>query len=137
MLEVYGSKHSLFPSTCEVEAVGMGASNSELRTPCFITSARRASQSQRLEGFTFSAGVAVYPAHGQTVAEGTEHIRGTVVTFVRNSAIGTLILAAVAGWLLFPSRRPKAPKRDWAIAAVLAVLVATSLYQLFWLRSVL
>ena len=75
--------------------------------------------------------------HGQTVAEGTEHIRGTVVTFVRNSAIGTLILAAVAGWLLFPSGRPKAPRRDWAIAAVLAVLVATSLYQLFWLNSVL
>jgi GGDEF domain-containing protein len=24
---------------------------------------------QRLDGFTFSAGVAVYPAHGQTVAD--------------------------------------------------------------------
>ncbi len=43
---------------------------------------------------------------------------------------------ALAGWLLFPQRRPRWPARDWAIIAVLAVLVLTGLYQLFWLRSV-
>jgi hypothetical protein len=59
------------------------------------------------------------------------------VQFVRNSAIGTLVLCALAGWLLFPMRRPRAPKRDWAIAIVLAVLVATSFYQLIWVRSLL
>ncbi len=32
-LEVYGSKHSAFPNICEVDAVGMGAINRELRTP--------------------------------------------------------------------------------------------------------
>jgi hypothetical protein len=56
---------------------------------------------------------------------------------MRNSAIGTLILSALAGWLLFPSRRPKKPVRDWTIAAVLAVLVLSSLYQLIWLRTAL
>jgi len=35
---------------CEVDAVGMGASSSELRTPCAPMSARRRSQSQRLLG---------------------------------------------------------------------------------------
>jgi drug/metabolite transporter (DMT)-like permease len=75
--------------------------------------------------------------HGSSVAEGTEHVRTVVVQFVRNSAIGTLVLCALAGWLLFPMRRPRAPKRDWAIAIVLAVLVATSFYQLIWVRSLL
>jgi len=47
MLEVYGSKHSLLPKIWEVEAVGIGATNNELRTPCFTTSARKFSQFQR------------------------------------------------------------------------------------------
>ena len=33
-------------------------------------------------------------------------------TFVRNSAIGTLVLCALSGWLLFPARRPRWPVRD-------------------------
>jgi hypothetical protein len=75
--------------------------------------------------------------HGTAVASGPEHVRTVVATFVRNSAIGSLILCAIAGWMLFPQRRPRAPRRDWAIGAILAVLVATSLYQLIWIRSVL
>jgi hypothetical protein len=75
--------------------------------------------------------------HGTEVAAGTEHVRTVVAIFVRNSAIGTLILCALAGWMLFPQRRPRAPRRDWAVAAVLAVLVATSLYQLIWIGSLL
>jgi len=74
------------------------------------------------------------PHSSSTVAEGTEHVRGTVVTFVRNSAIGTLLLAALAAWLLFPTRRPKAPRRDYAILAVITVLVVSSVYQLAWLQ---
>jgi hypothetical protein len=35
---VYGSKLSLFPIIYAVEAVGIGASNKELRAPNFITS---------------------------------------------------------------------------------------------------
>jgi hypothetical protein len=75
--------------------------------------------------------------HGTTVADGTEHVRTVVAVFVRNSAIGTLVLCAIAAWMLFPLRRPRAPRRDWAIAAVLAILVATSIYQLIWIRSLL
>ncbi len=74
--------------------------------------------------------------HGTAVADGTEHVREVVVVFVRNSAIGTLLLCALAGWLLFPNPRPRKPRRDYAIIAVLAVLAATSIYQLIWLRSV-
>ena len=51
---MYGSKHSLFPKICEVEAVGIGATNKELRTPFFTTFSRKLSQSQRPElGVTF------------------------------------------------------------------------------------
>jgi hypothetical protein len=65
-----------------------------------------------------------------------EHVRTVVVVFLRNSALGTLVLCAVSAWLLFPARRPRWPARDWAIIALIGVIVATSLYQLFWLRSV-
>jgi hypothetical protein len=74
--------------------------------------------------------------HGETSVEGTEHVRTTVVVFMRNSALGTLLLCALSGWLLFPARRPRWPARDWAIIGLIAVMVASSLYQLVWLRSV-
>jgi drug/metabolite transporter (DMT)-like permease len=72
--------------------------------------------------------------HGEKSSMGLEHVRTTIVVFLRNSSIGTLILCALAGWLLFPKRRPRAPRRDWAIIALIAVMVLTSLYQLFWLQ---
>ena len=75
--------------------------------------------------------------HGETVADGTEHVRSVVAIFLTKSAIGTLVLCALAGWLLFPQRRPRAPRRDWAIIAVLAIMVATSIYQLIWIRTLL
>ena len=71
--------------------------------------------------------------HSESVGTGTEHVRTTVVVFMRNGAIGTLVLCALAGWLLFPARRPRWPARDYAIMGVIGVLVATSLYELGWL----
>jgi hypothetical protein len=72
--------------------------------------------------------------HGQSVAQGTEHVRSTIVSFVAKNAIGTLVLSALAAWLLFPARRPNAPRRDYAILAVITALVVTSVYQLAWLQ---
>jgi len=74
--------------------------------------------------------------HGQSVLDGTPHVRMSIVIFVRNSAIGTLVLCALSAWLLFPARRPKWPARDWALIGLIGLMVASSLYQLFWLRSV-
>merc|ERR1712195_256763 len=53
ILEVYGSKHSLFPKICDVDAVGIGAINKELRKPCVAMLAFNVTQSQRSEGVTF------------------------------------------------------------------------------------
>ena len=76
--------------------------------------------------------------HGRPSPSGMEQVRMTVALFQRNSAIGTLVLSALSGWLLFPRRRPNSPIRDWVIAGILAVLVLSSIYQLIWLeRSVL
>jgi drug/metabolite transporter (DMT)-like permease len=76
--------------------------------------------------------------HGQPSSSGMEQVRMTVAIFQRNSAIGTLVLSALSGWLLFPRRRPNNPVRDWVIAGILSVLVLSSIYQLIWLeRSVL
>ena len=73
--------------------------------------------------------------HGQPSPSGMEQVRTTVALFQRNSAIGTLVLSALSGWLLFPRRRPNSPVRDWVIAGVLAVLVLSSIYQLVWLET--
>jgi drug/metabolite transporter (DMT)-like permease len=83
---------------------------------------------------TWAIGLMMSP-HTPSVSEGTEHVRNVIVTFVRNTAIGTLVLSALSGWLLFPNPRPKMPLRDYAILALIGVLVLTSLYQLYWLYS--
>jgi hypothetical protein len=74
--------------------------------------------------------------HGEPSAPGMEQVRPTIVVYVRNTAIGTLILCALSGWLLFPRRRPKKPVRDWAVAVILAVMAVSSVYELIWLRTV-
>lgn len=84
---------------------------------------------------TWGIGLWMSP-HGDTIAQGTNHVRTIIVSFKRNDAIGTLILSALAAWMLFPARRPKWPARDWALIALLAFLVGSSLYTLVWLRSV-
>jgi len=83
---------------------------------------------------TWGIGVMMSP-HGETVAKGTEHVRTTIVTFMRNGAIGTLILTALSAWLLFPARRPKWPARDWALIALLVFLAGSSAYTIFWLQT--
>jgi drug/metabolite transporter (DMT)-like permease len=82
----------------------------------------------------WGTGFMMSPHAGETAA-GMEHVRNTVVVFLRNSAIGTLILCALAGWLLFPARRPKWPARDYAIIGILGLLVASSIYNLVWIQT--
>lgn len=73
--------------------------------------------------------------HGEIVAAGTEHVRSTVVLFLRKSAVGTLILCGIAAWLLFPPRRPRRPAREWTIIGIISLIVLTSLYQLIWVST--
>ena len=82
---------------------------------------------------TWGIGLMMSP-HGEAVAQGTEHVRTTIVTFMRNGAVGTLILSALSAWLLFPARRPKWPVRDWSLIAVLVFLAGSSVYTLAWLQ---
>jgi len=92
-------------------------------------------------GFLLFAAVIVWMTglwtspHGETVADGTEHVRMVVVVYLRNVALATIFLAAVSAWLLFPARRPKSPKRDIAIGLLILALIGTSLYHLYWLRT--
>jgi hypothetical protein len=70
--------------------------------------------------------------HSPETAPGTEHVRTTVASFVLKSAVGTLLLCALSGWLLFPPRRPKWPVRDYAILSLIGLMALSSLYQLIW-----
>ena len=83
---------------------------------------------------TWGIGLSLSP-HGKAVVAGTEHIRSTVVTFRRNSAIGTLFLSAIAAWLLFPRLRSRQPVRDWTLIVLLALLAGSSAYTLLFLRG--
>lgn len=83
---------------------------------------------------TWATGLMMSP-HGEVAAKGTEHVRMTVVTFMRNGAIGTLVLCGLSAWLLFPARRPKWPARDWALIVLLVVLAGSSIYTLVWLQT--
>jgi hypothetical protein len=73
--------------------------------------------------------------HGQTVAKGTQHVRTPVVSVIQGGAIVTVMLTALAAWLLFPPWRPKWPARDWALIALFVLLVGSSLYTLVWLHT--
>lgn len=68
-------------------------------------------------------------------ADGSDYVRSAVILYVRNIALATIFLSAVSAWLLFPARRPHTPKRDFALAAVIILLIASSLFQLYWLRT--
>jgi len=71
--------------------------------------------------------------HGEAVGDGVEHVRQTVVTYIRGTAIGTLFLTAASAWLLFPSRRPTSTVRDRLLLGVIAILIVGSSLQLIWL----
>jgi drug/metabolite transporter (DMT)-like permease len=79
-------------------------------------------------------GLMLSPHFSDTVT-GVNHVRATVAIFLRNSAIGTLILCALAAWLSFPRRRPKWPARDYAILGIIGILAASSIYNLIWLEA--
>jgi len=71
--------------------------------------------------------------HSPETSSGTDHLRTTVTSFAMKSALGTLLLCGLSVWLLFPARRPKWPARDYAILALIGLMVLSSLWQLIWL----
>lgn len=73
--------------------------------------------------------------HQGATESGLDHVRASIAIFIRNSAIGTLILAVLAGYLLFPQRRPRAPRRDWLVGGLLALVGLAALYQLLWVQT--
>ena len=83
---------------------------------------------------TAAVGVMMSP-HGDAVADGVEHVRPAIVGMMEKGAIWTLILCALSAWLLFPTRRPKWPARDWALVALLVLLAGSSVYTLVWLYT--
>lgn len=92
-------------------------------------------------GFVLFAAVIVWSTgfltspHGDAIAKGTEHVRTVVVVYLRNIAFATVLLSALAAYLLFPARRPRAPRRDWAVGGLIGFLIVSSLYELFWLKT--
>ena len=74
------------------------------------------------------------PHQPRPEAEGVEHLRRVVITFVRNAAAGTLVLTGLAAWLLAPLRRLRRPPWDNLIIALIVALVLASVGQLIWVE---
>ena len=70
----------------------------------------------------------------ESTASGAEHVRSTVVIFMRNSAIATLLLVGLSCLLHFPRPRLRNPVRDRILIGIAAMLTAISLYRLIWLE---
>jgi hypothetical protein len=70
----------------------------------------------------------------EETASGVEHVRTSVVIFMRNSAIATLLLVGMSCLLLFPRPRLRNPVRDRILIGVAAILAAISIYRLIWLQ---
>ena len=79
-------------------------------------------------------GLFINPMSSETVS-GADHVRDSIVIFMRNSAIATLVLVALACALLFPRPRLRHPVRDKILMGVAALCVAASLYRLIWLQT--
>ena len=94
-----------------------------------------------LGGMLLAAAVVVWATailmspHGSASGGDSDHVRTSVALFLRNTALGTLLLTALAAYLLFPKRRPRWPRRDLALIAVIAVLIVSSAYQLIWVQT--
>ena len=70
----------------------------------------------------------------ESTASGAEHVRSSVVIFMRNSAIATLLLVGLSCLLLFPRPRLRNSVRDRILIGVAAILAAISIYRLIWLQ---
>ena len=70
----------------------------------------------------------------ESTTSGAEHVRSSVVIFMRNSAIATLLLVGLSCLLLFPRPRLRNPVRDRILIGVAAILAAISVYRLVWLE---
>ena len=66
----------------------------------------------------------------EVAATGADHVRETVVLFMRNSAVATLMLVALAYPLLFTRPRLRHPTRDMILVGVSVVLIVVSVYRL-------
>ena len=68
-------------------------------------------------------------------ASGPAYVRDTVVVFMRNSAVATLLLVGLACLLLFPRPRLRNPVRDGILVGLALVLAVVSIYRLVWLQT--
>ena len=75
------------------------------------------------------------PHSGNATVDGMRHVQASAALFARNGALGTLVLVLIASALLFWRRRPGRRPVDLAAIALIALLAATSFYQLLWLES--
>jgi hypothetical protein len=89
-----------------------------------------------LFGAVVVLGTSLFMSPYQATPEpGPDHVRAYVADFIRNLAIGTLILTGLAAYLLFPKRRPPMEVRDRIVGGLLVLVTLASLYQIIWVQT--
>ena len=73
--------------------------------------------------------------HGEAPSTGVEHVKASVALFARNASLGILVLVLLAAAALFWKRRPERRAADLVPLALMALLAASSFYQLVWIET--
>lgn len=73
--------------------------------------------------------------HGEAAPTGVEHVKASVALFARNASLGILALILLAAAALFWKRRPQRRAADLVPLALMALLAASSFYQLVWIET--
>ena len=74
--------------------------------------------------------------HGEASGHhGVDHVKASVALFARNAALGTLVLVLLSAAAFFWKRRPTRAAADLIPLALIALLAATSFYQLVWIET--
>ena len=74
--------------------------------------------------------------HGEAAgSHGIDHVKGSVALFARNASLGTLVLVLLAAAALFWRRKPTRSAGDIVALALMALLAASSFYQLAWIET--
>ena len=119
MLLVIGSKHSLLPRICDVLAVGIGASSSELRMPQRAMSAFSVAQSQRPLSVLSATSHMSYCSRPSEAGEPTNVVyapRHFVSASSSGSSARCFLISAARSALTAPSSSSRSSARFLAIS---------------------
>lgn len=99
-------------------------------------------QTRRITGYVLLGSAALVwltammmSPHGDASATGVVYVKASVAVFARNASLGILLLVMLAALALFWRRKPRRNAADLIPIVLMALLAASSFYQLVWIET--